>query len=44
MAEVDTNMLQKEHADIRREAAEHTADIRFNLAERAGDIRREIAT
>jgi hypothetical protein len=44
MAEVDTNMLQKEHADIRREAAEHTADIRFNVAERAGDIRREIAT
>lgn len=52
MAEVDTTMLSGQHADIRREAAEHasdirregadhTSDIRFNLAERAGDIRRE---
>jgi len=43
MAEVDTNMLHKDHSDIRREAAEHTADIRYNMAERAGDIRRELA-
>lgn len=43
MAEVDTNMLSQEHADIRRENAEHTAEIRFNVAERAGDIRREVA-
>ena len=43
MAEVDTNMLHKDHADIRREAAEHTADIRYNIAERSGDIRRELA-
>ncbi len=27
MADVDTNMLQMEHADIRREAAEHRASI-----------------
>jgi hypothetical protein len=43
MAEVDTSMLAGQHADIRREAAEHTSDIRFNVAERAGDIRREAA-
>lgn len=43
MAEVDTAMLAGQHADIRREAAEHSADIRFNVAERAGDIRREAA-
>jgi hypothetical protein len=41
MAEVDTAMLAGQHADIRREAAEHASDIRFNIAERAGDIRRE---
>jgi hypothetical protein len=41
MAEVDTAMLAGQHADIRREAAEHASDIRFNVAERAGDIRRE---
>jgi hypothetical protein len=29
MAEVDTIMLQKDHADIRREAAEHTATIQL---------------
>jgi hypothetical protein len=43
MAEVDTSMLAGQHADIRREGAEHASDIRFNLAERAGDIRREAA-
>jgi hypothetical protein len=43
MAEVDTQMLSGQHADIRREAAEHASDIRFNVAERAGDIRREQA-
>jgi hypothetical protein len=43
MAEVDTAMLAGQHADIRREAAEHASDIRFNVAERAGDIRREAA-
>lgn len=43
MAEVDTSMLAGQHADIRREAAEHASDIRFNVAERAGDIRREQA-
>jgi hypothetical protein len=42
MAEVDTAMLAVQHADIRREAAEHASDIRFNVAERAGDIRREL--
>jgi hypothetical protein len=41
MAEIDTSMLAGQHADIRREAAEHASDIRFNVAERAGDIRRE---
>ena len=41
MAEVDTSVLAGQHADIRREAAEHASDIRFNVAERAGDIRRE---
>jgi hypothetical protein len=40
---VDTSTLQGEHADIRREASEHTSDIRYNVAERAGDIRRELA-
>lgn len=55
MAEVDTQMLTNQHADIRREgsehtsdirreAAEHAAEIRFNLSERSGDIRREVAT
>jgi hypothetical protein len=43
MAEVDTNQLTREHSDIRREAAEHSADIRYNVAERTGDIRREAA-
>lgn len=43
MADLDTQMLANQHADIRREAAEHTSELRFNLAERTGDVRREIA-
>jgi hypothetical protein len=43
MAEVDTQLLTNQHADIRREAAEHTAELRYNMAERSGDIRREVA-
>lgn len=43
MAEVDTYALASQHADIRREAAEHTSEIRYDVATRAGDIRREVA-
>lgn len=43
MADLDTQMLANQHADIRREAAEHASELRFNLAERTGDVRREIA-
>ena len=43
MAEVDTNMLSKDHSDIRREGADHTSEIRYDVATRAGDIRREVA-
>lgn len=43
MAEVDTGMLASQHADIRREAAEHASEIRYDVATRAGDIRHEIA-
>ena len=41
MADVDTTMLAGQHADIRREGAEHAAEIRYDVATRAGDIRRE---
>lgn len=44
MAEVDTNQLHMDHADIRREGADHTSEIRYDVATRAGDIRREVAT
>lgn len=43
MADVDTQMLVSQHADIRREGAEHTAEIRYDMATKAGDIRREVA-
>lgn len=43
MAEVDTIMLSKDHADIRREGADHTSEIRYDVATRAGDIRREVS-
>lgn len=43
MAEVDTHMLSNQHADIRREAAEHASEIRYDIATRAGDIRHETA-
>jgi hypothetical protein len=43
MAEVDTNQLHMDHADIRREGADHTSEIRYDVATRAGDIRREVA-
>jgi hypothetical protein len=43
MAEVDTNQLHMDHADIRREGADHTSEIRYDIATRAGDIRREVA-
>jgi len=43
MAEVDTVMLSKDHADIRREGADHTSEIRYDVATRAGDIRQEVA-
>lgn len=55
MAEVDTNQLHKDHADIRREGADHTSEIRYDIAGAAcdvskqlgagfSDVRREIAT
>jgi hypothetical protein len=43
MAEVDTQMLAGQHADIRREGAEHASEIRYDVATRAGDIRHETA-
>lgn len=43
MAEVDTNMLSKDHSDIRREGADHTSEIRYDIATRAGDLRQEVA-
>jgi hypothetical protein len=43
MAEVDTVMLSKDHADIRREGADHTSEIRYDVATRAGDLRQEVA-
>lgn len=33
MADVDTITLSQEHADIRREGAEHTATLRYNIKE-----------
>ena len=33
MAEVDTITLSREHADIRREGAEHTSEIRYDIGQ-----------
>lgn len=43
MAEVDTNMLSGQHADIRREAAVYAGETRYDIAGSGSDIRREIA-
>jgi len=43
MAELDTYTLANQHADIRREGAEHAAEIRYDVATKAGDIRHETA-
>ena len=43
MADIDTQMLVNQHADIRRESAEHASEIRYDVATRTGDIRRETA-
>lgn len=42
MAEVDTIQLSQEHADIRREAAEHTSDIRREGSEHTAELRYDI--
>jgi ubiquinone biosynthesis protein UbiJ len=43
MAEVDTNMLSSQHADIRREAAMYAGETRYDIASSGSDIRREVA-
>ena len=43
MAEVDTNMLSSQHADIRREAAVYAGETRYDIASSGSDIRREVA-
>ena len=43
MAEVDTNMLSNQHADIRREAAMYAGETRYDIASSGSDVRRELA-
>ena len=43
MAEVDTNMLSREHSDIRHEQAEQAAIIRQQNADRSSEIRYDVA-